>query len=104
MFKLLRGKSGTKVTVGVLRRGEDNLIDFEITRDKIPIYSVDVSYMIDDETNQVEIIKGASSRGGGISILKSSQNKHIKKVVSWASVSDFFPFSCQLIYFLISCN
>ncbi|MBL6872656.1 MAG: S41 family peptidase [Flavobacteriales bacterium] len=55
VFKLLRGKSGTKVTVGVLRRGEDNLIDFEITRDKIPIYSVDVSYMIDDETAYIKI-------------------------------------------------
>ena len=55
VFRLLRGKSGTKVTVGVLRRGEDNLIDFVITRDKIPIYSVDVSYMIDEETAYIKI-------------------------------------------------
>lgn len=55
VFKLLRGKSGTKVTVGILRKGEKELIDFEITRDKIPIYSVDVSYMIDDETAYIKI-------------------------------------------------
>ena len=39
------------------------------------------------DTNQIYLM--GHSRGGGISILKSSQNKHIKKVVSWASVSDF---------------
>ncbi|MBL6873233.1 MAG: prolyl oligopeptidase family serine peptidase [Flavobacteriales bacterium] len=39
------------------------------------------------DTNQIYLM--GHSRGGGISILKSSHNKHIKKVVSWASVSDF---------------
>ena len=46
VFKLLRGKRGTKVNVGILRKGYRELLEFEITRDKIPIYSVDVSYMI----------------------------------------------------------
>jgi len=55
VFKLLRGKSGTKVKVGIQRRGEKDLIEFEITRDKIPIYSVDVSYMIDDHTAYLKI-------------------------------------------------
>ena len=40
VFKLLRGKRGTKVSVGILRKGQEELLDFEITRDKIPIYSV----------------------------------------------------------------
>lgn len=43
--KLLKGPTGTKVKIGVKRNGLNELIDFEITRAKIPIYSVDVSYM-----------------------------------------------------------
>ena len=45
--KKLRGKKGTVVTVKVKRHGSKELIDFKITRDKIPIYSVDAAYMVD---------------------------------------------------------
>ena len=45
--KKLRGKKGTVVGVRVLRHGSKDLIDFKITRDKIPIYSVDAAYMVD---------------------------------------------------------
>lgn len=45
VFSKLRGAKGTKVTVSVVRKGEPNPIDFEIIRDKIPIYSLDASYM-----------------------------------------------------------
>ncbi|MFA6402016.1 MAG: S41 family peptidase [Salinivirgaceae bacterium] len=46
VFDKLRGKKGTKVTVGISRRGEKELLDFEIIRDKIPIYSVDAAYIV----------------------------------------------------------
>lgn len=55
VMKLLRGKKNTKVKVGVFRRGEPDLVYFTITRDKIPIYSVDVSYMIDKQTGYIKI-------------------------------------------------
>ena len=55
VFKLLKGKRGTKVIVGILRTGEDSLIDFEITRDKIPIYSLDVAYMINADMGYIKI-------------------------------------------------
>ncbi len=45
VMKRLRGRKGTKVTVTVLRRGEAAPLEFTITRDKIPIYSVEASYM-----------------------------------------------------------
>jgi carboxyl-terminal processing protease len=45
VIKKLRGNKGTKVKVSVLRRNERNLIDFNIVRDKIPIYSITASYM-----------------------------------------------------------
>lgn len=43
--KLLKGATGTKVNIGVKRKGVNELVDFEIIRAKIPIYSVDVNYM-----------------------------------------------------------
>ncbi|MCI5058804.1 MAG: S41 family peptidase, partial [Flavobacteriales bacterium] len=42
----LRGKKGTTVQVSIFRRGESDLIDYSIERDKIPIYSVDAGYMV----------------------------------------------------------
>jgi carboxyl-terminal processing protease len=45
VFDHLRGPKGTKVTVGILRRGTKGLIDYSITRDKIPLNSVDATYM-----------------------------------------------------------
>lgn len=45
--KMLRGKKGTTVNVKIMRHGDKDLIDFRITRDKIPIYSVDAAYMVD---------------------------------------------------------
>jgi carboxyl-terminal processing protease len=53
--KKLRGPKGTHVRVAILRAGEKDLIDFDITRDKIPLYSVDVSYMLDEKTGYVSV-------------------------------------------------
>ncbi len=53
--KLLKGPTGTKVTIGVKRKGVNELIDFEITRAKIPIYSVDVSYMPTKDIGYIKI-------------------------------------------------
>jgi carboxyl-terminal processing protease len=55
VFSKLRGKKGTKVKVTVLRKTMQNPLDFVITRDKIPTYSVDVSYMIDPVTGYIKI-------------------------------------------------
>jgi len=57
----LKGKKGTRVKVAILRKGIDKLIDYVIVRDKIPIYSVDIGYMIDDETGYIKISRFAGS-------------------------------------------
>jgi carboxyl-terminal processing protease len=51
----LRGEKGTKVNVGIKRKGFKDLISFDITRGDIPIYSVDVSYMIDPTTGYIKV-------------------------------------------------
>lgn len=51
----LRGEKGTKVNVGIKRRGEKKLIDYTITRDKIPIFSVDAVYMATEKTGYIKL-------------------------------------------------
>ena len=53
--KKLRGKKGTKVTVKVKRGTHPELITFVITRDKIPLHSVDAAYMLDEKTGYIKI-------------------------------------------------
>lgn len=57
----LRGEKGTKVKVGIYRKGNKELIDFVITRDKIPLFSVDVGYMIDSITGYIKINRFAEN-------------------------------------------
>ena len=51
----LLGDKGTKVNVSIKRRNQKKLLDFEITRDKIPIYSVDASYMVNSNTGYIKL-------------------------------------------------
>ncbi len=55
VMKRLRGKKGTKVEVKVARRGESEPLDFSITRDKIPIYSVEASYMANPRVGYIKV-------------------------------------------------
>lgn len=61
VMSLLKGKRGTKVNIQVHRTGDRDLIPFEITRDKIPMYSVDVSYMVDSEIGYIKVNRFAKN-------------------------------------------
>jgi carboxyl-terminal processing protease len=61
VFKNLKGKGGTVVKIGVLRFGTSSIEYFKITRGKIPIYSVDASYMMDSITGYIKISRFAST-------------------------------------------
>mgnify|MGYP001226101004 CR=1 FL=1 len=51
----LLGDKGTKVVVGVKRGFRNEVLDFDIIRDKIPIYSVDASYMVNNNTGYIKL-------------------------------------------------
>jgi len=55
VLKILRGNKGTTVKLKVYRRGGKELLDFNIIRDKIPINSLDASYMLDEQTGYVKL-------------------------------------------------
>ncbi len=51
----LRGERGTTVQVGVQRKGENELLYFDVERDEIPINSVDIAYMLDEKTGYIKV-------------------------------------------------
>jgi carboxyl-terminal processing protease len=55
VMRLLKGPKGTKVRVKNYRRGVEGLIDFTITRDVIPTYSIDIAYMLDATTGYIKL-------------------------------------------------
>lgn len=56
-MKKLKGKRGTKVKVGIFRRGIPDIINFIITRDVIPTYSIDIAFMPSETTGYIKISK-----------------------------------------------
>jgi carboxyl-terminal processing protease len=61
IVRMLKGPRNTVVKVTVYRRGEPALLDFEITRDDIPIYSVDVAYKVKENTGYIKISQFAQT-------------------------------------------
>ena len=57
LVKMLKGPRGTKVHLEVKRDNLDELLPFEIVRDKIPVKSVDVAFMLSDSLGYVKLSK-----------------------------------------------
>lgn len=55
----LRGPKGSSVHLKIKRQGENDLIPFTLTRDKIPFYSIDASYMISPEIGYIKVSRFA---------------------------------------------
>ena len=80
--KKLRGKKGTKVTVKVKRGTHPELITFVITRDKIPLHSVDAAYMLDEKTGYIKISSfGAKTYNEMIDKLHLLKKKGMRQLV-----------------------
>lgn len=61
IMKRLRGRKGSKVQLGIVRRGVAPLLHFTLKRDKIPIYSLDASYMILPHIGYIRINRFAAT-------------------------------------------
>ncbi len=78
----LRGPKGTKVKVGVLRSGAKNLLDFQISRGKIPLYSVDAAYLMDNGIGYIRISNfSATTHEEFVQKLSEMQSKGMKKLI-----------------------
>ena len=55
IMRRLRGKKGTKVNLGIVRRGISGKLKFVVTRDKIPVKTIDAVYMIRPTVGYIRI-------------------------------------------------
>jgi carboxyl-terminal processing protease len=79
--KRLKGPKGTTVNISIKRRGYDQLIDLEVTRDEVNIVSVRGSFMIDSDTGYLRLSEftETSNRevGAGLDFLMSKGMKRL---------------------------
>ncbi|MBR4137720.1 MAG: S41 family peptidase [Bacteroidales bacterium] len=82
VMKQLKGPRGTKVDVKMYRRGVPELLDFTITRDVIPTYSVDVAYMINETTGYIKLEKFiATTHKEFVNAVKKLQKQGMQKLI-----------------------
>ena len=70
--KLIRGKKGTDVTLSIQRYGENELIEFVLTREIIPVKDVSYSGMLNDRTGYIRLTR--FSRNSDKEIRSSIEN------------------------------
>ncbi len=61
VFEKLRGPRGSTVNVSIMRAGIKDLLNFKITRDAIPLYSLDAYYMVNPSVGYIKISKFAAT-------------------------------------------
>jgi carboxyl-terminal processing protease len=61
VFNTLRGARGSKVKIGIVRRGMKDIVYFTITRNKIPQYSIEAAHMIDNTTGYIKVSRFAAN-------------------------------------------
>lgn len=107
----LLGPKGTKVDVTIKRPKVKEPIDFTITRDVIPIYTVDTSYMIDDKTGYVKINRfAATTHEEFMDAMQEMEDKGMERIVldlrgnpggylaqAVAIAEEFFPRGTELV-------
>jgi len=82
VMRYLKGPKGTEVKIEVLRKHVRNPISFTIIRDRIPQYSVDASYMIDNEIGYIKVSRFAQTTFDEFqTALSGLKKKGMKKLV-----------------------
>jgi carboxyl-terminal processing protease len=61
VYKYLKGPKGSEVKIDVLRGEQNKPIQFNVIRDKIPQFSLDVAYMVDDEIGYIKVSRFAQT-------------------------------------------
>ncbi len=81
-MKRLKGKRETEVNLSVFRRGIPELLDFTITRDVIPTYSLDIAYMVNDSIGYIKLSKFSATTFQEFSdALKNLLNQGLEKLI-----------------------
>ncbi len=82
VFGMLRGSKGSEVKLGIKRRGKNEILNFNIIRDKIPQESIDVSYMVDKEVGYIKVSRFAATTYDEFhKALSDLKSKGMKKLI-----------------------
>ena len=82
IMRRLRGPKGTKVNLKIMRRGVPELLPFTVKRDKIPVYSLDASYMMTKTTGYIRISRFAATTAGEFEeALHNLQKKGMRNLI-----------------------
>ncbi len=82
VFDKLRGERGTVVHVTIKRPGENDLLEFDIVRDEIPIYSVPYSFMLRPDTGYIRMIRFAGTTSDELeTALQKLEAQGMKKLI-----------------------
>ena len=82
VMELLKGKKGTPVQLTIKRRGTDKLLDFQLVRGKIPIFSVEAAYMIDDDIGYVKVSRfGRTTYNEFVEQTEKLKEKGLRKLI-----------------------
>jgi len=82
IVKMLKGPNGTKVKVGIVRADVPEVIHFDLIRDKIPIYSIDISFMVTPDVGFIKISRFArTTYSEFVSAVDKLQAKGMKKLI-----------------------
>src|SRR5574344_117059 len=78
----LRGPKGTKVKLGIVRRGIKDILVFNVVRDKIPVYSIDATYMIRPGVGYIRIGNfGATTHDEFVKSINDLKAKGMKNLI-----------------------
>lgn len=81
IMKRLRGPKGSVVQLGIVRRGIDTMLEFRVTRDKIPVHTLDAAYMIAPKVGYIKISSfGATTHeefNTALAMLKTKNMQHL---------------------------
>lgn len=78
----LRGPKGSRVKVTIVRAGIKDLLEFEIVRDKIPLYTVDSNFMLDDQTGYINVTRfAATTHDEFVSAVSKMKSAGMKRLV-----------------------
>lgn len=82
VIKKLRGPKGTRVEVEIVRAGTEDVLEFEIVRDKIPLYSVDISFMVNNEIGYIHINRfSQTTRDEFVQALNKLSQEGMKRLI-----------------------
>lgn len=111
VLRRLRGEKGSEVNVTIKRPNVKDPINYSIIRDDIPLYTVDASYMLDEQTGYIKINRfAATTHDEFISASENLKEKGMKRLVldlrgnpggylsqAIAIAEEFFPRGTELV-------